>query len=292
MKQTNLSWVGALLVFALLLWCTAATPGTIADPASYAPAVYSSMLSLLPPVVAIVLALNTKEVYTSLLVGIATGALLFANGNLELAVTTLFFNEDGGMVAKLSDSSNVGILVFLVMLGILVALMNKAGGSAAFGRWASTHIHTRAGAQFATLIPGRAHFCGRLLQLPDRGLRHAPRHRPAPKVSRAKLAYLIDSTAAPVCIIAPVSSWAAAVTSSVPEGSGINGFTMFLRTIPYNYYALLTIVMSLFLIFTGTDYCSMKQHEDNARAGDLFTTARPPLRRRCGYRGRCPRPCH
>ncbi len=143
MKKTNLSWVGALLVFALLLWCTAATPGTIADPASYAPAVYSSMLSLLPPVVAIVLALNTKEVYTSLLVGIATGALLFANGNLELAVTTLFFNEDGGMVAKLSDSSNVGILVFLVMLGILVALMNKAGGSAAFGRWASTHIHTR-----------------------------------------------------------------------------------------------------------------------------------------------------
>ena len=126
MKKTNLSWVGALLVFALLLWCTAATPGTIADPASYAPAVYSSMLSLLPPVVAIVLALNTKEVYTSLLVGIATGALLFANGNLELAVTTLFFNEDGGMVAKLSDSSNVGILVFLVMLGILVALMNKA----------------------------------------------------------------------------------------------------------------------------------------------------------------------
>ena len=115
MKKTNLSWVGALLVFALLLWCTAATPGTIADPASYAPAVYSSMLSLLPPVVAIVLALNTKEVYTSLLVGIATGALLFANGNLELALNTLFFNEDGGMVAKLSDSSNVGILVFLVM---------------------------------------------------------------------------------------------------------------------------------------------------------------------------------
>ena len=101
MKKTNLSWVGALLVFALLLWCTAATPGTIADPASYAPAVYSSMLSLLPPVVAIVLALNTKEVYTSLLVGIATGALLFANGNLELAVTTLFFNEDGGMITKL-----------------------------------------------------------------------------------------------------------------------------------------------------------------------------------------------
>ena len=154
MKKTNLSWVGALLVFALLLWCTAATPGKIDDPSTYTCAVYSSALSLLPPVVAIVLALNTKEVYTSLLVGIATGALLYANGNLELALTTLFFNEDGGMVSKLSDSSNVGILVFLVMLGILVALMNKAGGSAAFGRWASTHIHTRAGAQFATLLLG------------------------------------------------------------------------------------------------------------------------------------------
>ena len=140
MKKNNLSWVGALLVFGLLLWCTSATPGKIADPSTYTCAVYSTALSLLPPVVAIVLALNTKEVYTSLLVGIATGALLYANGNLELALTTLFFNEDGGMVAKLSDSSNVGILVFLVMLGILVALMNKAGGSAAFGRWASTKI--------------------------------------------------------------------------------------------------------------------------------------------------------
>ena len=275
MKKTNLSWVGALLVFALLLWCTAATPGTIADPASYAPAVYSSMLSLLPPVVAIVLALNTKEVYTSLLVGIATGALLFANGNLELALNTLFFNEDGGMVAKLSDSSNVGILVFLVMLGILVALMNKAGGSAAFGRWASTHIHTRAGAQFATLILGVLIFVDDYFNCLTVGSVMRP-VTDRQKVSRAKLAYLIDSTAAPVCIIAPVSSWAAAVTSSVPEGSGINGFTMFLRTIPYNYYAILTIVMSLFLIFTGTDYCSMKLHEDNARAGDLFTTADRP----------------
>ena len=154
MKNKNLSWFAALLVFALLLWCTAATPGKIADPSTYTCAVYSTIFSLLPPVIAIVLALNTKEVYTSLLVGIASGALLYANGNLELAINTLFFNEDGGMVAKLSDSSNVGILVFLVMLGILVALMNKAGGSAAFGRWASTHIHSRAGAQFATLLLG------------------------------------------------------------------------------------------------------------------------------------------
>ena len=271
MKKTNLSWVGALLVFALLLWCTAATPGKIDDPSTYTCAVYSSALSLLPPVVAIVLALNTKEVYTSLLVGIATGALLYANGNLELALTTLFFNEDGGMVSKLSDSSNVGILVFLVMLGILVALMNKAGGSAAFGRWASTHIHTRAGAQFATLLLGILIFVDDYFNCLTVGSVMRP-VTDRQKVSRAKLAYLIDATAAPICIIAPVSSWAAAVTSSVPEGSGINGFTMFLRTIPYNYYAILTMVMSLFLIFSGLDYGPMKKHEDNALLGDLFTT--------------------
>ena len=275
MKKVNLSWAGAVLVFALLLWCTAATPGTIADPSTYTCAVYSTALSLLPPVVAIVLALNTKEVYTSLLVGIATGALLFANGNLELALNTLFFNEGGGMVAKLSDSSNVGILVFLVMLGILVALMNKAGGSAAFGRWASTHIHTRAGAQFMTLVLGVLIFVDDYFNCLTVGSVMRP-VTDRQKVSRAKLAYLIDATAAPVCIIAPVSSWAAAVTSSVPEGSGINGFTMFLRTIPYNYYALLTLIMILFLIFTGTDYGPMKRNEDNALKGDLFTTEDRP----------------
>ena len=275
MKNKNLSWVGALFVFALLLWCTAVTPGKVADPATYTCAVYSTFFSLLPPVIAIVLALNTKEVYTSLLVGIASGALLYANGNLELALNTLFFNEDGGMITKLSDSGNVGILAFLVMLGILVALMNKAGGSAAFGRWASTHIHSRAGAQFATLLLGVMIFVDDYFNCLTVGSVMRP-VTDRQKVSRAKLAYLIDATAAPVCIIAPVSSWAAAVTSSVPEGSGINGFTMFLRTIPYNYYALLTLVMSLFLIFTGTDFGSMKLNEDNAKNGDLFTTEDRP----------------
>ena len=275
MKNKNLSWAGALFVFALLLWCTAVTPGKVADPATYTCAVYSTFFSLLPPVIAIVLALNTKEVYTSLLVGIASGALLYANGNLELALNTLFFNEDGGMITKLSDSGNVGILAFLVMLGILVALMNKAGGSAAFGRWASTHIHSRAGAQFATLLLGVMIFVDDYFNCLTVGSVMRP-VTDRQKVSRAKLAYLIDSTAAPICIIAPVSSWAAAVTSSVPAGSGINGFTMFLRTIPYNYYAILTIIMALFLIFTGTEYGSMKLHEDNAKNGDLFTTEDRP----------------
>ena len=253
MKNKNLSWAGALFVFALLLWCTAVTPGKVADPATYTCAVYSTFFSLLPPVIAIVLALNTKEVYTSLLVGIASGALLYANGNLELALNTLFFNEDGGMITKLSDSGNVGILAFLVMLGILVALMNKAGGSAAFGRWASTHIHSRAGAQFATLLLGVMIFVDDYFNCLTVGSVMRP-VTDRQKVSRAKLAYLIDSTAAPICIIAPVSSWAAFVTSSVPAGSGINGFTMFLRTIPYNYYAVMSVVMSLFLIFTEAEF--------------------------------------
>ena len=271
MKNKNLSWFAALLVFALLLWCTAATPGKIADPSTYTCAVYSTIFSLLPPVIAIVLALNTKEVYTSLLVGIASGALLYANGNLELAINTLFFNEDGGMVAKLSDSSNVGILVFLVMLGILVALMNKAGGSAAFGRWASTHIHSRAGAQFATLLLGVMIFVDDYFNCLTVGSVMRP-VTDKYKISRAKLAYLIDATAAPVCIIAPISSWAAAVNSYVPAGSSMSGFEMFVRTIPFNLYALLTLYMVFFTSLLGFDFGLMKKHERNAAHGDLFTS--------------------
>ena len=222
------------------------------------------MLSLLPPVVAIVLALNTKEVYTSLLVGIATGALLFANGNLELAVTTLFFNEDGGMVAKLSDSSNVGILVFLVMLGILVALMNKAGGSAAFGRWASTHIHSRAGAQFATLLLGVMIFVDDYFNCLTVGTVMKPL-TDSYRVSREKLAYIIDSTAAPMCIIAPVSSWAAAVGSSLKStGAFQSDFQAFVSTIPYNFYAIFCLLLVLYLSWTNRDFGPMKKAEENA----------------------------
>ena len=271
MKNKNLSWVGALFVFALLLWCTAVTPGKVADPATYTCAVYSTFFSLLPPVIAIVLALNTKEVYTSLLVGIASGALLYANGNLELALNTLFFNEDGGMITKLSDSGNVGILAFLVMLGILVALMNKAGGSAAFGRWASTHIHTRAGAQFATLLLGILIFVDDYFNCLTVGSVMRP-VTDSHKISRPKLAYLIDATAAPVCMIAPISSWAAAVNSYVPAGSSMSGFEMFVRTIPFNLYALLTLYMVFFTSLLGFDFGLMKKHERNAAHGDLFTS--------------------
>jgi Na+/H+ antiporter NhaC len=187
----------------------------------------------------------------------------------------MFFNEDGGMIYKLADSWNVGILVFLVLLGILVSLLNKAGGSAAFGEWASRHIKTRIGGQLAVMLLGVLIFVDDYFNCLTVGSVMRPvsdRHQ----VSRAKLSYLIDATAAPVCIIAPISSWAAAVTSSVPEDAGIQGFAVFVQTIPYNLYAILTIVMMLFIVLTNFDYGPMKLHEDNARKGDLFTTdARP-----------------
>ena len=225
--------------------------------------------ALLPPVIAIALALLTKEVYVSLLIGILSGALLYNQFHILDALETTF--------TIMSDKvgSNTNILIFLVLLGMLVSLMSKSGASRAYGDWASRSIGTRRGASFATAGLGALIFVDDYFNCLTVGSVMRP-VTDRQKVSRAKLAYLIDATAAPICIIAPVSSWAAAVTSSVPEGSGINGFTMFLRTIPYNYYALLTVVMSLFLIFTGTDFGSMKLNEDNAKNGDLFTTEDRP----------------
>ena len=238
---------------------------------------YSTIWALLPPVVAIGLALITKEVYSSLFVGIITGALLYANFNVELMMNTMLFNEDGGMIYKLADSWNVGILVFLVLLGILVALMNRAGGSAAFGAWASKHIKTRIGAQMATMALGVLIFVDDYFNCLTVGSVMRP-VTDTHKVSRAKLSYIIDATAAPVCIIAPISSWAAAVTSSVPEDAGINGFTTFLKTIPYNFYALLTLIMIIFVTVKRIDYGPMRKHEMNAINGDLFTTSDRPYK--------------
>ena len=260
--------VGILIAF------TVNTPGEV-DPETYTPAVYSTLGALLPPVIAIVLALITKEVYSSLFIGIVSGALLYANGNAELMLNTMLFNEDGGMIYKLADSWNMGIIVFLVILGIMVALMNKVGGSAAFGQWASTHIKTRVGAQLATMAQGVLIFVDDYFNCLTVGSVMRPvtdRHQ----VSRAKLAYLIDATAAPVCIIAPISSWAAAVTSSVPDDSSINGFAMFLSTIPYNFYALTTLLMIILITVLKFDFGPMKKHEDNALNGDLFTTKDRP----------------
>lgn len=245
-----------------------------ADGEEHVSNMYGTFWALVPPIIAIVLALVSKEVYSSLFVGIVAGALFYANFNPELTFNTMFFGE-GGMVSKLADSWNVGILIFLVVLGIMVCLMNKAGGSAAFGRWAQQHIKTRVGAQISTMILGILIFVDDYFNCLTVGSVMRP-VTDGHKVSRAKLSYLIDATAAPVCIIAPISSWAAAVTSSVPEDSGINGFTMFLHTIPYNFYALLTIGMMLFLAVAKFDFGPMKLHEMNAMKGDLFTTEGRP----------------
>ena len=243
-KRKQIAMLIFIAIIIVLMVVTGKTPGEIADPENYQCKTYATILSLLPPVIAIGLALITKEVYTSLLAGIITGGLLYSNFNLELGINTMLFNENGGMIAKLSDSGNTGILVFLVMLGILVSLLNKAGGSAAFGKWASKHIKTRIGAQLSVMVLGILIFVDDYFNCLTVGSVLRPvtdRH----KVSRAKLSYIIDATAAPVCIIAPISSWAAAVTSSVPEDAGINGFAVFIQTIPYNLYALLTLVMVL-----------------------------------------------
>lgn len=266
----------SLLVIAILLMITMKASGNVKNVEEYQPLLYATPLALLPPVVAIVLALITKEVYSSLFAGILTGGLLYSNFNLELMMNTILFNSEGGFIYKLADSWNVGILVFLVILGILVAMMNRAGGSAAFGKWASKHIKTRVGAQLATVALGLMIFVDDYFNCLTVGSVMRPvtdRHQ----VSRAKLAYLIDATAAPICIIAPISSWAAAVTSSVPESSGINGFTTFLQTIPYNYYALFTIITVILLTVFKVDYGPMKVHELNAINGDLFTTPERPF---------------
>ncbi|MCR4719468.1 MAG: Na+/H+ antiporter NhaC family protein [Firmicutes bacterium] len=226
----------------------------------------STFWSLLPPIIAIALALITKEVYSSLFIGILAGGLLYANFNFETTIVHVF---NDGFIASVADAYNVGILIFLVVLGILVAMMNKAGGSAAFGRWASKRIHSKVGAQLATVALGVLIFIDDYFNCLTVGSVMRP-VTDKQKISRAKLAYLIDATAAPVCIIAPISSWAAAV-SGFAEGSGMNGFKLFISAIPYNFYAILTIVMMITITLMKFDYGPMKKHEQNAENGDLFT---------------------
>ena len=230
---------------------------------------YATIWALVPPVIAIVLALITKEVYSSLIIGIVAGGFIFAAGNVETAVNHVLFD---GFVASLSDSYNMGIIVFLVLLGMLVSLMNKAGGSAAFGRWASKHIKTRVGAQLATILLGCLIFIDDYFNCLTVGSVMRP-VADEKKVSRAKLSYLIDATAAPVCIIAPISSWAAAVAGFARGAGAESGISLFIQAIPYNFYALFTILMMVILAVTKLDYGPMKLHEMNAlEKGDLFTT--------------------
>ena len=228
---------------------------------------FGTFWALVPPIIAIGLALITKEVYSSLFIGAVAGALFYAGFHVEALDSLL----NDGIVAAISD--NAGIFMFLVLLGILVALLNKAGGSAAFGRWAKTHIKTRGGAMLATFLLGVLIFVDDYFNCLTVGSVMRPvtdGHR----ISRAKLSYLIDATAAPICMIAPISSWAAAVSGVVEDYSG---FELFVRAIPFNFYSLLTIVMVLFLCKSGMDYGPMRRHELNAiRNGDLFTEGEQP----------------
>ena len=229
---------------------------------------YATLWALLPPIIAIALALITKEVYSSLFIGILSGALLYSGGNVWGMVTGTF----DMMISMLSDPWNVGILVFLVVLGMLVSLINRSGGSAAYGRWAAQHIKSRTGALLSTCVLGILIFIDDYFNCLTVGSVMRPvtdKHN----VSRAKLAYLIDATAAPVCIIAPISSWAAAVSSVAPEGQGLQ---LFISAIPYNFYALLTLGMTIMTILLGVDFGKMRIHEQNAMNGDIYTTESRP----------------
>ena len=231
---------------------------------------YNTLWAALPPVIAIGLALITKEVHSSLFLGILVGAMMYAN--FDFMGTFVHVFEDG-IIANLSDSYNVGILIFLVILGIMVQLMNAAGGSAAFGKWSTEHIKSRTAAQLAVVCLGVLIFIDDYFNCLTVGSVMRPlsdRH----KISRAKLAYLIDATAAPVCIIAPVSSWAAAVTGFV---DGVDGLDLFISAIPYNYYALLTILMMVAMAIMKVEFGPMAVHEHNAiEKGDIYTTPDRP----------------
>ena len=259
MKKYLSKIIFAVVMLAFLICCMISAPISNA---------IGTLWSLLPPIVAIGLALITKEVYSSLFIGSLTGAVIYA-ASASLGAEGVFTTVvRDGLIANLADSYNVGILIFLVVLGTIVALMNKAGGSKAYGEWAAKHIKSRVGACISTFVLGVLIFVDDYFNCLTVGSVMRPvtdKHN----VSRSKLAYLIDATAAPICIIAPVSSWAAAVSGTV---EGVNGIQLFINTIPYNLYALLTIIMVIFISLTGLDYGSMKLHEDNAAKGDLFTT--------------------
>ncbi len=269
MKRIQHKMMWAVSASLLLAMCCPMLALAAEEAKEYVPSMYASFWSLIPPVVAIVLALITKEVYSSLFVGILIGGIFYSGFTFERTITHVF---QDGIIGSLSDAYNVGILVFLVLLGILVCMMNQAGGSAAFGRWASEHIKSRVGAQLATVLLGVLIFIDDYFNCLTVGSVMRPvtdKHN----VSRAKLAYLIDATAAPICIIAPISSWAAAVTGFV---EGEDGLSIFIRAIPYNFYALLTIVMMVALTIMGADYGLMRKHEENALKGDLYTTPDRP----------------
>ena len=224
---------------------------------------FGTWWAILPPLIAIFLALITKEVYSSLFIGIVTGGLLYSGFTFEGTLTHVM---QKGFISSIADAYNIGILLFLVLLGSLVAMMNKTGASAAFGRWAQTHIKSRVGAQVATIILGILIFVDDYFNCLTVGSVMRP-VTDAKRVSRAKLAYLIDATAAPICIIAPISSWAAAVAGFAKGAGAESGFSLFINAIPYNFYAILTIITMFFFAITKFDFGPMKKHESVTASG-------------------------
>ena len=282
-KSTKIAYLVALAVFIVLLIVLGVTfkdaplPSFDVDGEMVEAATpfAGTFWSLLPPIVAIVLALISKEVYSSLFLGCLVGALLVSNFHPWETVVQLV-QGDNGIVTTVSDSGNIAIIVFLVILGIMVDLMNKTGGSEAFGRWAKKAVKTRSGAQLMTMLLGVLIFIDDYFNCLTVGAVMRPVTE-SHHISRAKLAYIIDSTAAPVCMIAPVSSWAAAVSGYVNSDS-VSGIQMFIRQIPWNYYCLLTLVMIVVISLLNIDYGSMLTHEYNAQVkNDLFTTPERPF---------------
>ena len=282
-KSTKIAYLVALVVFIVLLIVLGVTfkdaplPSFDVDGEMVEAATpfAGTFWSLLPPIVAIVLALISKEVYSSLFLGCLVGALLVSNFHPWETVVQLV-QGDNGIVTTVSDSGNIAIIVFLVILGIMVDLMNKTGGSEAFGRWAKKAVKTRSGAQLMTMLLGVLIFIDDYFNCLTVGAVMRPVTE-SHKISRAKLAYVIDSTAAPVCMIAPVSSWAAAVSGYV-QSDNVNGIELFVAQIPYNYYCLLTLVMIVVISLLNIDYGPMLTHEYNAQVkDDLFTTPERPF---------------
>ncbi len=268
-KSTRTAYVVALIAIVVLL----AVLGTMYKDVETG--FTGTCWALLPPVVAIALALISKEVYSSLFMGCLVGALLYTQFSPWDAIVQLV-GGDYGIVTTVADSYNMGIIAFLVMLGIIVDLMNKGGGSEAFGRWAKGSVKTRCGAQLMTMLLGCLIFIDDYFNCLTVGAVMRPVTE-SHKISRAKLAYVIDATAAPVCMIAPVSSWAAAVSGYV-QSDNVNGIEMFIKQIPYNYYCLLTLLMIVTISVLNIDYGPMLKHEYNAQVkGDLFTTPERPF---------------
>jgi len=253
----------------------AAIADGVAAEGDVAPGTFGTFWSLLPPIVAIALALISKEVYSSLFLGCLTGALLVSNFKPWDTLVTLM-GDKFGLISNLGDPGDMGIIIFLIILGIMVDVMNKGGGSAAFGRWARKHVRSRCAAQLCTMALGILIFIDDYFNCLTVGAVMRPVTE-SHKISRAKLAYFIDATAAPVCMIAPVSSWAAAVSGYVNSPS-VSGIQMFIKQIPYNYYCLLTLVMMAVISLINLDYGPMLTHEYNAQVhDDLFTTPERPF---------------